>query len=308
MRIRSTKPEFWRSERIASVSWDARLVLKGLESFVDDNGVGKDDIALIVGDLFQRDLVREPSRTLARVSEAISELAEAGLVWRYDHDGTPLLFVSFWESIQRVDKPQSGRFPRPDGTMDYKASQIRESVANPRESSRNVAPGTGEQGNRGTGEKNSSSTASPSPPRYTDDFESWWKLYPRRVGKGAAAKAYAKIDIDHSRLEDITRRYAESVADTEPRFIPHPATWLNERRFDDDTLAPAPTPEDTIREMWRTGSVGQLRELTGMVPDDIRWPEPEPPDFDADAHRLAQRRSWIETNRDEILRRLKAAM
>lgn len=25
MRIRSTKPEFWRSERIASVDWDARL-------------------------------------------------------------------------------------------------------------------------------------------------------------------------------------------------------------------------------------------------------------------------------------------
>jgi hypothetical protein len=48
MRIRSTKPEFWRSERIASVNWDARLVLKGLESYVDDNGVGVDDIALIV--------------------------------------------------------------------------------------------------------------------------------------------------------------------------------------------------------------------------------------------------------------------
>ena len=27
MRIRSTKPEFWKSRRIASVDWDARLVL-----------------------------------------------------------------------------------------------------------------------------------------------------------------------------------------------------------------------------------------------------------------------------------------
>ncbi|MCR8897279.1 hypothetical protein NWF34_09995 [Gordonia sp. GONU] len=153
MRIRSTKPEFWRSHRIASVSWDARLVLKGLESFVDDNGVGKDDIELIIGDLFQRDLIREPSRTLARVSEAISELHQAGLVWRYDHEGTALLYVAFWESIQRVDKPQPGRFPRPDGTMNYKDSQIRECLASPREDSRNVAPGTGEQGNRGTGEQ-----------------------------------------------------------------------------------------------------------------------------------------------------------
>lgn len=151
MRIRSTKPEFWRSERIASVSWDARLVLKGLESYVDDNGVGKDDLALIVGDLFQRDLIREPSRTLARVSEALTELHQAGLLWRYEVDGTSLLFIAFWESAQRIDKPGKGRLPRPDGSMDFGDSEIREPVANPREASRALAPGTGEQGNRGTG-------------------------------------------------------------------------------------------------------------------------------------------------------------
>lgn len=158
MRIRSTKPEFWRSERVASVSWDARLVLKGLESYVDDNGVGKHALALIIGDLFQRDLVREPSRTLARVADAISELNQAGMLWLYEHDGTDLLFIAFWDQIQRVDKPQAGRFPRPDGTMNYKESVIRECVANSRESSGTLATfparsrGTGEQGNRGTGD------------------------------------------------------------------------------------------------------------------------------------------------------------
>ena len=153
MRIRATKPEFWRSERVASVEWDARLVLKALESFVDDNGVGRDDLALICGDLFMRDLVREPSRTLARVSEAIGSLHQAGLLWRYTHEGTPLLFISFWEQVQRIDKAQDGRFPRPDGTFNYKDSVIRDSFANPREPSRTLAPGTGEQGNRGTVEQ-----------------------------------------------------------------------------------------------------------------------------------------------------------
>ena len=150
MRIRSTKPEFWHSRTVASVDWDARLVLKGLESYVDDNGVGKDDIELIVGDVFPRDMARNPSRTLARVSRALHHLSEAGLIWRYTPGETPLLYVSSWESVQRIDKPGKGRLPRPDGTMDYGSSTIRESVANPRES---VAPGTGEQGNRGTGEK-----------------------------------------------------------------------------------------------------------------------------------------------------------
>lgn len=171
MRIRSTKPEFWRSSRIASVSWDARLVLKGLESYVDDNGVGKDDVELIIGDLFQRDAIREPSRTLARVSEAISQLCEAGLLWRYEADGTALLYLSFWESFQRVDKAQAGRFPRPDGTKDYKDSLIGAPVANIRESSRALAPGTGEQGNRGTEEQGVGPSlmhgSSPSVPRET---------------------------------------------------------------------------------------------------------------------------------------------
>jgi hypothetical protein len=153
MRIRSTRPEFYRSERVARVGWDSRYVLKALESYVDDNGVGKHDLELIVGDLFMRDLVREPSRTVARVSEAISELHEAGLLWLYEADGTDLLYIAFWEEIQRIDKPQPGRFRRPDGTLAYKESSIREPVATPREDSRTFAPVTGEQGNRGTGEQ-----------------------------------------------------------------------------------------------------------------------------------------------------------
>ena len=158
MRIRSTKPEFWRSERISSVDWDARLVLKGLESYVDDNGVGKDDIALIVGDVFPRDMARDPRDTLARVSEAISALHHAGLIHRYEADGTKCLYVSWWESIQRIDKPGRGRLPRPDGTFEYKDSEIRESVASLPET---VAPGTGEQGNRGTEEQRKETLLAP---------------------------------------------------------------------------------------------------------------------------------------------------
>ena len=150
MRIRSTKPEFWKSRRIASVDWDARLVLKGLESYVDDNGVGVDDIELIVTDVFPRDMFANPRETVARVSEAIRSLHRAGLVHRYEANGDHLLYISFWEEVQRIDKPGKGRNPRPDGTFDYKESEIRESVASPPET---LAPGTGEQGNRGTGEQ-----------------------------------------------------------------------------------------------------------------------------------------------------------
>ena len=151
MRIRSTKPEFWRSKRIASVDWEARLVLKGLESYVDDNGVGKDDLALIVTDVFPRDMAANPQDTLLRVQAAVNTLAEAGLVHRYEADGTDLLFVSFWESIQYINRPSKGRLPRPDGTSDYGDSEIGAPLLSPQEdvlSPQSLNRGTGEQGNR----------------------------------------------------------------------------------------------------------------------------------------------------------------
>lgn len=157
MRIRATKPEFWTSKTIAALPWDVRLVLKGLESYVDDNGVGKDDLALIASDVFPRDLVANPRDTLARLSEAISTLSEHGLVARYELDGEDLLYIDKWKDLQRIDKPAKGRFRRPDGTLEYSEEVARESYRSPRETvaspPEKVAPGTGEQGNRGTGER-----------------------------------------------------------------------------------------------------------------------------------------------------------
>lgn len=156
MRIRSTKPEFWRSKTIAALPWDVRLVLKGLESYVDDNGVGKDDIALIAADVFPRDLSANPPETLARLTEAISALSDGGLVARYDVNGEDLLYIDRWKELQRIDKPTKGRFRRPDGTLDYSEDVARESYRNPpvilARAPEVSAPGAGEQGNRGTGE------------------------------------------------------------------------------------------------------------------------------------------------------------
>lgn len=172
MRIRSTKPEFWRSETIGALDWDCRLVLKGLESYVDDNGVGKDSVVLICADVFPHDLAKD-SETVARVSRALQNLAEANLIVRYRFNGQAFIYVRRWKFIQRVDKPNQGRYPRPDGSLDY-TDDVDESVmpgqdgnivqkpASPRETSKNpregfakppvtLAPGTEEQRNRGTG-------------------------------------------------------------------------------------------------------------------------------------------------------------
>jgi len=220
------------------VSWDARLVLKGLESYVDDNGVGVDDIELIVTDVFPRDMFANGSETVARVSEAITELNQAGLVHRYEARGDRLLYISWWESIQRIDKPGRGRNPRPDGTFDYKASEIRESVASPPET---LAPGTGEQGNRGTEEQGTKTSSKPpaSTPRLPPTlFDQFWEWYPRKVGKEAAKKAWdkARTKTDQQHILQGLENYRLDPNLPAKEFIPHPATWLNEGRWDDEPL------------------------------------------------------------------------
>ena len=208
VRIRSTKPEFWKSRRIASVPWDARLVLKGLESYVDDNGVGVDDIELIVTDIFPRDMFANGSETVARVSEAISLLHQAGLVWRYEANGDRLLYISFWEDTQRIDKPGKGRKPRPDGTFEYKSSVIRESVASPPET---LAPGTGEQGNRGTGEQGGSGADAPPSPFCKRHREAGGTDAPCNGCKAAAAKFNKWLADQESELVDVPEWHGEHV-------------------------------------------------------------------------------------------------
>ncbi|WP_300733755.1 hypothetical protein [Pseudomonas sp.] len=71
-------------------------------------------------------------------------------------------------------------------------------------------------------------------------FETFWSIYPRRVGKGAAVKAFEKaargtdpIVINAAVLDHAA---AWRAAGTEPRHIPHPATWLNQQRWLDEHL------------------------------------------------------------------------
>ena len=68
------------------------------------------------------------------------------------------------------------------------------------------------------------------------DFERWWKIYPRKVGKYKAAPLFAKVcnRMNFDELMDATIRFAQSMDGQEKRFIPHPTTWLNQERWNDE--------------------------------------------------------------------------
>ena len=146
MRIRSIKPEFWRSTDISNLAIEDRFLFIGLWSHVDDNGVGIDKLANVVADLFADDMINDPRETVARVSRGLQNLSEAGRIVRYTVDDTDYLEITNWAKHQRIDKPNKARFPRHCNEN----AVIRDTLARVTES---YSPGTEEQGNRGTEEQ-----------------------------------------------------------------------------------------------------------------------------------------------------------
>jgi uncharacterized protein YdaU (DUF1376 family) len=77
--------------------------------------------------------------------------------------------------------------------------------------------------------------------RASDAFDAWWDFYPRKAGKDAARKAYAMALKRGATDADLALGLQRQRWPDEVRFIPHPATWLNQGRWQDDPDASAPS-------------------------------------------------------------------
>lgn len=90
-----------------------------------------------------------------------------------------------------------------------------------------------------------------------EGFDEFWEAYPRKTSKAEARKAWNKLK-PNEELREKMLASIEAWKNTdqwrEPRYIPHPSTWLNQERWNDEV------PEDPyerlrrqIEEMERSG-------------------------------------------------------
>ncbi|OZE92470.1 hypothetical protein CH298_02745 [Rhodococcoides fascians] len=83
--------------------------------------------------------------------------------------------------------------------------------------------------------KDSSATKSREP----DRFDEFWSLYPKKAGRIDALKAFAKAvkstDVDLI-IAGVQRFAQDPNLPTDKQYIPHPSTWLNGGRWDDEPL------------------------------------------------------------------------
>ena len=65
-----------------------------------------------------------------------------------------------------------------------------------------------------------------------DDFEPFWKAYPRKVNKKTAQIAWRNLS--KSEREKARDGLKDFPFSKEERFIPHASTWLRQRRWEDE--------------------------------------------------------------------------
>jgi hypothetical protein len=84
------------------------------------------------------------------------------------------------------------------------------------------------------------------------EFEILWKIYPRKIGKPKALKAYQKARKNGVSFENVQRGINNYLADikakkTGVKYIKHGSTWFNGECWDDEYSAPPEKKEEMKR-------------------------------------------------------------
>jgi hypothetical protein len=96
-------------------------------------------------------------------------------------------------------------------------------------------------------------------------FDEFWSLYPRKVAKAAARKAWAKLSAEQQLMAakaiSAHCEYWKSK-ETELEYIPHCSSWLNGERYEDEVIIEP--KKEKIDKKWMFSNEGieaKAREL-----------------------------------------------
>ena len=76
---------------------------------------------------------------------------------------------------------------------------------------------------------------------YTKEFDQFWSVYPRREGKGLAYSSFRRLSLEDGLLDKIIsaveiQKRSDQWTKDGGQYIPMPATWLNQRRWEDEGI------------------------------------------------------------------------
>lgn len=195
------------SDRVDTLDPPAEVFYRRLMSKVDDHGLYDARPSILRSMLYplRVDRVRE-----ADISRWMAACQKAGLIALYQHDGKPYLQMlrTGWQARSEA------KFPLP---AENTCLQPQTPVA---------VFGVGV-------------VVEDVVPAGPDLFDEFWQEYPKKKAKDEARKAFVKRKPDRELLVRMLAAIREQVKTPDwqkdgGQFIPHPATWLNDGRWQDE--------------------------------------------------------------------------
>ena len=167
----------------------------------------------------------------SQMESCLNSLAKQGLITLYTVDDHDYLQMNTWNKHQQV-RARKSKYPSPnEGICKQMISDDIKCPRNPIQS--NTNPIQSESESNGTSANVSEGL-----------FERFWKAYPRKESKPTARNAFEKLKVDDELLEKMLKSIEKWKGSSQwqedgGRFIPHPSTWLNQQRWEDEPMASA---------------------------------------------------------------------
>lgn len=214
-RARNIKPGFFLNELLVEQPFCNRLLFVGLWTIADKAGRLEYRPKKIKMAIFPADDVD--------IESGIAALVKSGFLLAYTVENSEYLQIINWDKHQsphHTERESSLPKPTNNGYLTVKTRKdLRE---NPPDSliPDSLIP---------------DSKPSVGKPPLSEGFETFWKAYPKKVGKGAAEKAWLKAKVNgelKAVLEAVGRQSrSEQWLKDGGQFIPNPATWIGQKRW-----------------------------------------------------------------------------
>lgn len=263
------------SYRFDGLSAEAECLFVRLIMKADDYGNFHGDARIV-------DSICYPLGTKSNVAKSLKELESRELIAFYHHAGRSYLTITnFGQRLRHTTR----KFPDPATSDNIKSAAI---CGNPPQ----VAASCGKPRLEVEVEEKRKEVETKSSSADDAGFESFWNAYPRKVGKGAAINAWRKAKPPIDAVLSAIRKARQSPDWLKDRgaFIPHPSTWLNQARWEDEgmdyaalagkrDLGPSSAPQSGIDEAdafrWRRETYPESLEVhpTASTFPFRSWPE-----------------------------------
>lgn len=202
----------------------------------DDYGRMDARVKILASKLFplRRD-IRE-----SQIEDALRALTSAELVITYVVDGKPFLQMKTWDKHQTI-RAKSSKYPGPECGAAAHAEvclhvQADESRCKQMQADASICCRNPIQSET---ESESESKTKTERARLDAAFERFWAAYPRKTDKKDAKKAFFRLKPDEGLLNLLLtaiekQKKSAQWAEEGGRFVPHPSTWLNGCRWEDE--------------------------------------------------------------------------